>query len=227
MTAPEITLFPIDGGAALVVRPARLIVAGYTGRDEAAVRAHIDELAAAGIAPPPSVPTFYDLDPALLTTEAIVPVGAGLTSGEVEPVLVRAAGRWYLGVGSDHTDRDLERVSVAASKAACPKPIGRYLCPLEDGLDALDWDATEASSCVDGERYQRGSLAGIRPARELWRLTSAALPELVGDVDLVLFCGTLPLLAGHFVKGVSWQVQLRLPAGLTLAHTYQTLDRST
>lgn len=36
-----------------------LIVAGWTGRDEAALRHHIEELAAIGVPRPSSVPVFY------------------------------------------------------------------------------------------------------------------------------------------------------------------------
>src|ERR1700742_3311801 len=38
---------------------AELIVAGWTGRDEAALRHHIEELAAIGVPRPSSVPVFY------------------------------------------------------------------------------------------------------------------------------------------------------------------------
>src|ERR1700709_2634547 len=81
----------------------RAIVAGYTGRDEKSVRTHIDELAAIGVPAPPEDPTLYPVDAGLITTAADVSVAGDYTSGEVEPVLVRAGGTWYLGVGSDHT----------------------------------------------------------------------------------------------------------------------------
>jgi hypothetical protein len=38
---------------------ATLVVAGWTGRDEAALRHHIEELAAIGVPRPSSVPVFY------------------------------------------------------------------------------------------------------------------------------------------------------------------------
>jgi hypothetical protein len=43
----------------ITVTPAMLIVAGWTGRDEAALRHHIEELAAIGVPRPSSVPVFY------------------------------------------------------------------------------------------------------------------------------------------------------------------------
>jgi 4-hydroxyphenylacetate 3-monooxygenase len=79
-------------GERLAFGPVRLVIGGYTGRDEAAVRAHIDELAAIGVPPPAAVPDFYELPAGLLTTSATIEVGSGNTSGEAEPVLLRSGG---------------------------------------------------------------------------------------------------------------------------------------
>ena len=43
-----------------------VVVAGYTGRDRASVMHHIDELAAIGIPPPPTVPMYWKFPPWLL-----------------------------------------------------------------------------------------------------------------------------------------------------------------
>lgn len=188
-----------------------LVVAGYTGRDEAEVRKHIDELAAIGVPPPDSVPAFFDLDPALATQEATVSVAGANTSGEVEPVLVRAGGQLYLTVGSDHTDRDVETTSVAESKAACPKPLGTTVVP----VDAPDWDRITLESTVDEVRYQSGAMRALRiPSDVLALYTGPA------DRDLVMFCGTLPLLGGTFIAGTRWSLSLALPDGVTLTHDY-------
>ncbi|HZD65472.1 MAG TPA: DUF2848 family protein [Acidimicrobiales bacterium] len=212
-----------DDHQGLAMAPGRLVVAGYTGRDQAAVDAHIDELAAIGVPPPPSVPAFYELDPALVTTEEAVEVRGAATSGEVEPVLVRHRGRWFLGVGSDHTDRDLERQDIVAAKAACPKPLAPAVLALPGGLDALDWDAVEVWAQVDGEDYQRGTLAALRRPLELL----ARLTEHAGEdgADLVVYAGTLPLLGGHFRPGTAWRVGLRTVEGQELAHAYAVTAR--
>lgn len=207
-------------GVELAVRPERLIVAGYTAKDEESVAQHIAELAAIGVPEPPSVPAFYDLDPALLSTSPAVEVRGASTSGEVEPVLVRHDGRYYLGVGSDHTDREIERTDIAKSKAACPKPLSATVTGIGTDLAALDWDAITAVCTVDGAPYQRGGIGVLRhPADIVARMTSA----LGGiDGDLVLFCGTLPLLTGEFVFGTRWRLELALPGGPRLTHTYET-----
>jgi uncharacterized protein DUF2848 len=207
----------------VTVRPTRLIVAGYTAKDEAAARAHIAELAAIGIPPPATVPAFYDLDPALLTTEAVIEVSGPATSGEVEPVLVRRGGQYYLAVGSDHTDRELERADIASAKAACPKPIGETVVELGE-LSTVRWDGLAASSTVDGRPYQDGDLGLLRSASELIERMGAVLGQI--SDDLVMFCGTLPLLDGEFVPGARWQLQLRTPEGATLSHEYHAKSRS-
>ena len=211
------------GGDRLTVRPDRLIVAGYTAKDEESVTRHIEELAAIGVPPPPTVPMFYDLDPALLTTAASVRVGGPATSGEVEPVLIRHDGTYFLGVGSDHTDRELERADIAGSKAACPKPVGSEVLAIGADLSFPDWDRIEARSEVDGAPYQDGLIAVLRHPSELVEKMTAALGAIQGD--LVLFCGTLPLLGGKFVHGEKWTLSLRLPGSTELTHTYTTAQR--
>ena len=93
------------------------------GRDEAAVRRHIEELAAHGIDAPPATPIFWLLPNWLLTlAPATTQVHTAKSSGEVEPVLLRMPdGEVFVTVGSDHTDRDLERSSLLLAKLTCPK----------------------------------------------------------------------------------------------------------
>lgn len=217
-------------GESLRLRPRRLIVAGYTARDEASVRAHIAELAAIGVPEPATVPAFYDLDPGLLSTGASVAVAGPSTSGEVEPVIVRHGGRYYLAVGSDHTDRELERADITSAKAACPKPLGPAVVGIGERLAELDWDGLVAEATVDGRAYQRGSVGVLRhPEDTLERMVAALGPELgEPDADLVLFCGTLPLLTGEFDYGAQWRLRLTLPGepGGVLTHEYTATRRA-
>lgn len=229
MTGLELTA--VDG-ASVRLHPRRLVVAGYTGRDEAGVRAHIDELAAIGVPPPPSVPMFYDLAPELVTTSDVVDVEGAMTSGEVEPVLVRATGRWYLGVGSDHTDRDLEREDIATAKARCPKPLGATLLPLPGdpatGVFDERWDAASARAEADGVTYQHGGVAALRTPSDLLPRLFAEL-DGVGEGDLVVFTGTLPLVGGTFRAASSWRLALTVPAddgAVTLTHSYDVKQRT-
>ncbi len=197
------------------------VVAGYTGRDRHAVQEHIDELAAIGVAPPIEVPMFYAMDERSVTSAAVVTAAGDETSGEVEPLYVRCAGRYYLGVASDHTDRRLETVDVAESKRACPKPVAGKLIAV-DHIDRLDLDTATARSWVDGEQYQEGQLSRLLPPREVVeRFIERRAP---GDGDFVLLGGTLPLIGGAFRYGREWRIRLDLPDGRVLEHAYR-VDR--
>lgn len=220
MSAPSTTLVlrVADTGETIELGRFRAVVAGYTGRDAAQVQHHIDELAAIGVAPPPQVPMVYPMPDGAVTSAAELSVTGDNTSGEVEPVLIRHAGRFYLGVGSDHTDRTLETVDIGESKAVCPKPIGETVIPIED-WSGFDWDHCLVRSTVDGAVYQEGTLAGLRRPDELWAIVAERL-SLADDEDVVCFAGTLPLIDGAFVPGHDWGLRIAVPDGRILTHTY-------
>jgi len=184
----------------------RLVVAGYTGSDEASVRHHIEELAAIGVPAPATVPAYYPLNVGLLTMADQITVKGGYTSGEVEPVLVKRAGAFWLTLGSDHTDRDLEREDIRISKAMCPKPIAAAAIFLGEDPTVVDWPEIRIRSWVDGEPYQDGTLAALRPLAE----TAAGYPE-ADHPELVVFGGTVPLLTGTFRAGTTWRMSLEAP----------------
>jgi hypothetical protein len=175
----------------LDVEISALVIAGWTARDAAAVAHHVEELAAIGVPAPSTTPLYYRAGADLPTQADRIEVLGPDTSGEAEPIILRADGRTWLGIGSDHTDRALERVSVAASKQVCPKPLGRAVWPLEPLRARLDRLTLTSEVEEDGRwvSYQQGTLAEIRPLGEL--LDAADLPE-----GGVLMCGTLPAIGG-------------------------------
>ncbi len=208
-------------GDSFSFHPERLVIAGYTARDRVAVQAHIDELADIGIAPPPRVPMFFDVPAALATTDTMIAVDGGQTSGEIEPVLINAGGRFYLGVGSDHTDREVERRDIGESKASAPKPMSTQVFPLEQAVAV--WDEIQMVCRLDGDIYQQGSLSAMLTPQALLAELAAAGDPLRGDA--LMFCGTLPLLTGAFIYGSSYDLELRLPDGTSLHHAYEVKRR--
>lgn len=68
------------------------------------------------------------------------------SSGEAEVALLDIHGDWYVGLGSDHTDRALEAVSIHESKQICSKIISKQLWALDSVLD--HWDEIELKSWV-------------------------------------------------------------------------------
>jgi hypothetical protein len=196
------------------------VIAGWTARDADAVRHHIEELAAIGVPGPSTTPLFYRAGAALLTQSARIEVLGPDSSGEAEPVIIRAGGRLWLGLGSDHTDRKLEAVGVAISKQACPKPVGRALWALDAVADRLDSLALTSEIYENGGwvLYQTGVLAAIRPLAEL--LAGADLPE-----NGAMMCGTLGAIGG-VRPAARFRATLSDPEtgrALTLAYTAEAL----
>jgi len=157
----------------------RLVIAGWTGRDKAAVEKHIAELGAIGVRRPRTVPTFYRLGAGLATTAQEIEVVGEDSSGEVEFVLVSAPGALYVGVGSDHTDRKVESYSVTVSKQMCDKPIASVLWELEDVAGHWDRMILRAFAWIGGARvlYQEGTLDAMLPVDELIRGFGGVLPD--------------------------------------------------
>lgn len=158
--------------AAVDVEIERVVIAGWAGRDPRAIRAHIDELAALGVAPPTTTPCFYRVAPALLTQAHSIDVLGTQSGGEIECVFVESAAGTLVTLGSDHTDRAVEAYGVAVSKQMCAKPLGRDAWRYADVAD--HWDALEMRSWWaprDGERiaYQHGAVSGLLAPDALWQ----------------------------------------------------------
>ena len=171
----------------------RLIVAGWSGRDRAAMEAHIAELEQLGVRRPARMPTFYRIAAARLTTAPRIQVTGPDSSGEVEFVLARIGGEIWVGVGSDHTDRAVEGYDVTVSKQMCDKPLAPVMWPLREV--APHWDALQLRSfrVENGTPvpYQEGSVAALLPPGELTRRLAAEDGRDLADGD-ALMGGTLP-----------------------------------
>ncbi len=197
-----------------------LVIAGWTGRDVAALNHHIEELKAIGVQPPSRVPLYYRVAAQMLTQADRIQVLGDDTSGEVEPVLVGAADRLWVTVGADHTDRKLESYGVAVSKQVCPKVLGRTAWRFEEVEP--HWDRLLLRSFISegGKKvpYQEGPLATIRAPRELiagWRNGDRRLPA-----GTAMFCGTLPAL-GAIRSSSRFEMEIEDPVlGRKLAHAY-------
>ncbi|MGX6999216.1 DUF2848 domain-containing protein [Caballeronia sp. KNU42] len=212
----------IDGGASIEVAVSRLVIAGWAGRDARDVEHHIRELEALGVKRPASVPTFYLVAPALLTTGDAIDVVGTHSSGEVEVVLIQSANEGLLvGIGSDHTDRRVESYDVAVSKQMCAKPVSAALWRYADV--APHWDSLIARSWrIDGDAapvlYQEGTLARLlRPEELIERgFDAAAMPP-----GSAMFCGTQAVL-GELSSGAGYELELHDPVlGRSLWHRYR------
>jgi hypothetical protein len=185
-----------DGSSRLDVDIQTLIVAGWAGRDIAAVEHHIDELLALGVPRPSSVPLYYRVANNQLTQSDNVQVVGPTSSGEVEAFVFAAGGELYVSIASDHTDRKLETHSVALSKQICPMPVATTAWRYADV--ARHWDELVIRSRIEENGvdvlYQEGTLASLRTPLDLiagYLKGAATLPEGCG-----MSCGTVAAIGG-------------------------------
>ncbi|WP_137896297.1 DUF2848 domain-containing protein [Ramlibacter sp. 2FC] len=213
--------FELDSGASLQLNVEHLVIAGWTGRDTAAIEHHIEELAVLGVPPPSSVPLYYRVANHQLSQSPLIEVVGEQSSGEVEPLVFRHDGQFYLSIASDHTDRELESHSVALSKQICSKPAARQAWRLDEVAER--WDSLEMASWIveDGREvlYQQGTLAALRSAKDLLALyeSRAQIPQ----TGFAMTCGTLPAIGG-IRPAAEFRMALRDPAtGRTINHAYR------
>jgi hypothetical protein len=174
----------------------RLVVAGWTGRDQAAVRHHIEELAERGVKAPASTPVFYRVSAARLTRAEVIDVPGKGNTGEVEFVLFQHDGEMFVSVGSDHTENDVEAYGVTVAKQMCEKPVAAKAWPFNEV--ASHWDQIHLRAWVveNGERtlYQEGQVSAmLDPAALLDGL--AECEEAFGDGTL-MYNGTFDVIGG-------------------------------
>jgi hypothetical protein len=213
-----------ETGEAVEFDAADVVLAGYTGRDQAAVRQHIDELADHGVPVPERVPAFYRITPGLVVAADSIDVLGSETSGEVEFLLLRSAGELWVGLGSDHTDRALERDSVTHAKQMCPKVVASGLWRYADVAE--HWDRLVLRSFAGPERrlYQEGAVtAMLDPEDMLARVAERTGRDPAGQL---VFSGTLPL-AGELSYDQRFAAELcdeRNGRRLSLDYTINSFD---
>lgn len=185
-----------EGSVARRVGVETLVIAGWTGRDREAVEKHIAELEALGVQRPETVPCFYRVSAARLTTAASIQVLGSESSGEVEFFLLALEDGLWVGVGSDHTDRKVEAYDVGVSKQMCAKPVGAEVWRFSDVAD--HWDELILRSAIGNggstEDYQDGSVANMLPPEELMSLYAGGGQGLAPGT--LMFCGTLAVIGG-------------------------------
>jgi len=186
----------------------RVIVAGFTGRDQEAVQKHLAELRAHGVPCPDRTPVLYQKFANLLTTSSQIEVLGGETSGEAEFVLLVGRDRMLVAAGSDHTDRDLEKTTIEKSKLVCPNVLSPEAWDLEDARKGWDDLFLRSYATAGGKRslYQEGRLAEMMTPDDLIALVRERTEgDLVGTA---IYSGTLALLGGALICGERFEVEL-------------------
>lgn len=223
-----ISVTVVPGGAAasgrsVELEPAVVAIAGFTGRDQAAVAAHLAELAELGVPTPATTPCYYQAPAGVLTQGDAVTVVRPDTSGEAECVLLVDGDDMYLTLGSDHTDRAAEAIDIPISKLLCPKPIATTAWRLDDVADRVG--TFELRSWIaDGDGaevlYQEGRVAEFMDLDQI----VAGIPFTQRPGTFVVFCGTLPALGG-IRPAHRFRAELRDPSdGTAVSLAYTTVS---
>lgn len=187
----------------------RIINAGFTGRDRAAVQRHIQELRSHGVPCPERTPVLYPKLAHLITTADEIEVLGPGTSGEAEFVLLVETARVLVATGSDHTDRELEKTTIEKSKLVCPNVISTEVWDLADVREGWDDLVLRSHVTARGTRtlYQEGRLAGMLAPDDL---ISLVRNRLTGDLaGTAIYSGTLALRGGELICGERFEVELR------------------
>src|SRR5687767_2086306 len=188
-----------------------LVIAGWTGRDEQALRKHVEELAALGVKPPKTTPIFYRVAASLLTFNDEIQVSGLDTSGEVEFVLLKTESDLRVAVGSDHTDRKAETIGVSLSKQLCAKPVSIESWRYDEVRP--HWERLMLRAWADGQLYQEGAVTAMRAPEDL--LARHPLKQ-----GWAMFCGTLAA-KGGIRPAKRFRMELEDPVlGRKLAHDY-------
>ncbi|TFE36709.1 MULTISPECIES: DUF2848 domain-containing protein [Paraburkholderia] len=174
----------------------RLIVAGWTGRDTVAMEAHIRELEELGVKRPATTPVFYRISLDRLTTADAIEVSGSASSGEAEFILIKDSGEVFVGIASDHTDREVETYGVTVSKQMCEKPCGATLWRLTDVQDHWDELILRSYATIDGKRvlYQEGPVTTMHAPRDLMSRYNASGAEF--EDGCAMLGGTLAAIGG-------------------------------
>ena len=190
-----------------------LVIAGWTGRDEAALMKHIRELEELGVKPPKTTPIFYRVAASLFTFADEIEVSGPDTSGEVEFVLIQQDSQLKIAVGSDHTDRKAETIGVSLSKQLCAKPVSAESWRYDEVRP--HWEKLVLRSWADGQLYQEGPVTAMRSPEDLL--------ERFGGLKSgwAMFCGTLAA-KGGIRPAQTVRMELEDPVlGRSLRHEYR------
>ncbi|GAB3463016.1 DUF2848 family protein [Actinophytocola sediminis] len=212
-----------DVDSLLTVTPARVYNLGSATVDASAAVAHQEEVADVGvrIAFDIPAPRIYPMAVNSVTTDTAIGVHSADTSGEAELVLVVREGELYLGVGSDHTDRELERQSIIWSKQYCPSVLGQRVWRWADIESA--WSRLILESTVDGELYQRSPAAVFLPPPTILGILAERVTSLPDSY--LVYCGTYTSIDRRIRFGGNWSVTLRDPdTGARLDLAYEVTD---
>jgi len=136
-------------------------------------------------------------------------------------VLLQHGGLLWVGAGSDHTDREVEKYGVSVSKQMCDKPVAAEFWPYDDVAPHWERLLLRAHIAENGARklYQEGSVTAMLDPLAL-------IEQFAGKASLaegtLMFCGTLAAHGGVRAAEI-FEFELEDPVlARKISHHYRT-----
>jgi len=220
----DVTIEAPDGGTrpeTFTIR--RMYNFGSATRDPDVAVEHQQEVAKSGIhiAFDVPAPRIYPIALHAITTDDEVFVQTDKTSGEVE-IVIHVADQLYVGVGSDHTDRAMETVSIPGSKQACANHLAPVFWPYE--AIRAQWDDCVLRSWVDGRLYQEVGVDAFLKPEDIVALLRDRV-DGVPERDFTIFCGTIVSVDKALGYGADWRYEIDAPGmGRKIGAAYRVVD---
>ena len=182
---------------------------GSATRDPDAAFAHQEEVAKSGIyiASDVPAPRIYPIGLHALGTDSSVFVQSAQTSGEVE-IVIHVGDKIHVGIGSDHTDRALETVSIPGSKQACVNHLAPVFWAWDEIADT--WDDCIMRSWVDDRLYQEVGVNKFLSPPDILGILKERVRNLPSKSYMV-YCGTYVSVDKALGYGKKWRYQLEAP----------------
>ena len=210
MRQVDVRIDKLDGSTSSEsLRIERMYNFGSATRDPDAAFAHQEEVAKSGIyiASDVPAPRIYPIGLHALGTDSSVFVQSAQTSGEVE-IVIHVGDKIHVGIGSDHTDRALETVSIPGSKQACVNHLAAVFWAWDEIADT--WDDCIMRSWVDDRLYQEVGVNKFLSPPDILRILKERVRNLPSKSYMV-YCGTYVSVDKALGYGNKWRYQLEAP----------------
>lgn len=183
--------FSLPDGAEIIANVERLLLTGYSGRDEADIAAHLAEMASLGVAGPDTVPVFHPAMSCLLTQGDTVEAVGPDSRPEIEFVLFEVNGARFVTLGNDQFDLATEQhCSAVKSKSLCQKLVARNAWLLSQVSG--HWDELVLELRSGATLLQSSAVSAILPPDRL--MADAMRQRGFRRERGMLFSGTVPML---------------------------------
>jgi hypothetical protein len=205
---------------------ARTYCLGFTIKDTAKMDSHMDEVEKIGVRRPHTdqPPMIFPMATWSTVFGSEAEVQYRRTNGEVEIVTIDNNGELLVTVGSDHTDRKLEQVSIPWSKQVAPNVVAPVVWRWEDVKDHWDQVTMECWVVHEGKkiRYQHANVAEFWSPQEMRDGIRGRVCEDKGPI--LFLSGTVVTDDGKFKYGTEWTLSLDDPVlNRRIEHTYHVV----